>query len=72
MSRDRERLIRKLRGKRWRWLHKLVYPAAVCGLIHRSSRRLEPAADDRRGWGFFCSRGLCSLVQRRKAAQITA
>jgi sulfoxide reductase heme-binding subunit YedZ len=26
--------IRKLGGKRWNWLHKLVYLAAVCGVIH--------------------------------------
>jgi sulfoxide reductase heme-binding subunit YedZ len=26
--------IRKLGGKRWAWLHKLVYVAAVCGIIH--------------------------------------
>ena len=26
--------IRKLGGKRWSWLHKLVYVAAVCGAIH--------------------------------------
>jgi sulfoxide reductase heme-binding subunit YedZ len=26
--------IRKLGGKRWGWLHKLVYVAAVCGIIH--------------------------------------
>jgi methionine sulfoxide reductase heme-binding subunit len=26
--------IRKLGGKRWSWLHKLVYVAAVCGIVH--------------------------------------
>ena len=26
--------IRKLGGKRWNQLHKLVYAAAVCGVIH--------------------------------------
>ena len=26
--------IRKLGGARWRWLHRLVYVAAVCGVIH--------------------------------------
>ena len=26
--------IRTLGGKRWGWLHKLVYVAAVCGIIH--------------------------------------
>ncbi|MGA2672220.1 MAG: protein-methionine-sulfoxide reductase heme-binding subunit MsrQ [Terracidiphilus sp.] len=26
--------IRKMGGKRWNWLHKLVYVAAVCGVIH--------------------------------------
>jgi sulfoxide reductase heme-binding subunit YedZ len=26
--------IRKLGGKNWNWLHKLVYLAAVCGVIH--------------------------------------
>lgn len=26
--------IRKLGGARWRWLHKLVYPAALAGAVH--------------------------------------
>ncbi|HVC47277.1 MAG TPA: protein-methionine-sulfoxide reductase heme-binding subunit MsrQ [Terracidiphilus sp.] len=26
--------IRKLGGKRWNWLHKLIYAAAVCGVVH--------------------------------------
>lgn len=29
-----DRMIRRLGGKRWKWLHRLIYPIAVGGVVH--------------------------------------
>jgi sulfoxide reductase heme-binding subunit YedZ len=29
-----DRMMKRLGGKRWRWLHRLIYPAAIGGVVH--------------------------------------
>jgi sulfoxide reductase heme-binding subunit YedZ len=29
-----DRMIKRLGGKRWRWLHRLIYPIAIGGVVH--------------------------------------
>ncbi len=68
--------IRKLGGKRWNRLHRLVYIAAICGIVHYwwqvkpgvlSPMRLTFAL-----FVLLLSRPVLSLIQKRKARAVTA
>jgi methionine sulfoxide reductase heme-binding subunit len=68
--------IRKLGGKRWSRLHKLVYPAAVCGIVHYwwqvKPGVLSPLRLTIVLAVLLLARPAFALAQRRKTAQITA
>jgi sulfoxide reductase heme-binding subunit YedZ len=68
--------IRKLGGKRWNRLHKLVYVAAVCGIIHYwwqvKPGVLTPLTLTVILGALFAARPIQTWMQRRKARAATA
>jgi methionine sulfoxide reductase heme-binding subunit len=68
--------IRKLGGKRWNRLHKLVYLAAICGIIHYwwqvKPGVLSPLRLTIVLAVLLLARPVLALAQRRKADQVAA
>ena len=68
--------IRKLGGKRWNRLHKLVYVAAICGVIHYwwqvKPGVLTPITITVILAVLFVARPVQTFIQRRKKAQAVA
>jgi sulfoxide reductase heme-binding subunit YedZ len=68
--------IRKLGGKRWNRLHKLVYVAAICGIVHYwwqvKPGVLTPMRLTIVLAVLLLSRSVLALIQKRKARAVTA
>jgi sulfoxide reductase heme-binding subunit YedZ len=68
--------IRKLGGKNWRYLHKLVYAAAICGVIHYwwqvKTGVITPLAITVVLALLFLARPATAWLERRKARGVAA
>jgi methionine sulfoxide reductase heme-binding subunit len=68
--------IRKLGGKRWNRLHTLVYPAAVCGIVHYwwqvKPGVLSPLRLTIVLGLLLASRAVLALIRRRRSEQVAA
>ena len=66
--------IRRMGGKRWNWLHKLIYLAAVCAIAHYwwqvKTGVMTPAGMTLGVAALFIARPVLSWNQRRKARAV--